>query len=631
MPRFRVALFFALGVFTALAVAPALAQGPASPAAPSGPVGTWPEWIGDDPTVYPDQFKLDNFTRGEGYYFSIPKIIASLLLLFCWVRSCDWVNQDGQYHKYPYLKWNLIVFAPFAASFLLQWFIPFYWLVSFPLLLIAYVVPLTMYVRMRNKKASDDEMVFTPLHIKRVLAEQLARVGVKINVAAKKTGPSSVVVLTSRNAPTPMDKQQREIAARATPGFVPACDVLHKSFLTRASGIMLDFSAEAVVVKYMVDGLWLDGEVMPRQIGDPVLATLKTICALKPEDRRTRQQGSFTATDEVTKQVAHCKLTTQGTKTGERALIQFEDAGVRKRRLPDLGLRQKVADELQELLNRKQGMVIIAAPPAGGLTSLTTACLAAIDRFTRSAMAVEDKQSKDVEVENIPVTLFDSLEQETPMSKLPGVIRQFPDVLVVPDMVNAETANLLCEEAIGDERLVITTCRAREAAEALLAPAVQTKVSLKTYAKAVSGVVAQRLVRKLCEKCKEAHPPQPAILQKLGIPADKVQAFYRPPTQQRPDGVCTECGGLGYKGQVALFELLIVDDLVRQTLLKEPKVDAVRAAARKAGMKTMEEEGLLQVVKGLTSVQELARVLKEGAAPAAPAAAKPQQPPAAKK
>jgi len=282
-------------------------------------------------------------------------------------------------------------------------------------------------------------------------------------------------------------------------------------------------------------------------------------------------------------------------------------------------------------MNRKQGLVIIAAPPAGGLTSLTTACLAAIDRFTRSAMAVEDKDAKDVEVENIPVVLFDSLEQETPMTKLPGVIRQFPDVLVVPDMVNAETANLLCEEAISDERLVVTTCRAREAAEALLAPAVQTKVSLKTYAKAVSGVIAQRLVRKLCEKCKEAHPPQPAILQKLGIPADKVQAFYRPPTQQRPEGVCTECGGLGYKGQVALFELLIVDDLVRQTLLKEPKVETIRAAARKAGMKTMEEEGLLQVVKGLTSVQELARVLKEGAAPAAPAAAKAPPPPTAKK
>ena len=107
--------------------------------------------------------------------------------------------------------------------------------------------------------------------------------------------------------------------------------------------------------------------------------------------------------------------------------------------------------------------------------------------------------------------------------------------------------------------------------------------------------------------------------------------FNWTPTQQRPDGVCTECGGLGYKGQIALFELLIVDDLVRQTLLKDPKVDTIRAAARKAGMKTMEEEGLLQVVKGLTSVQELARVLKEGAAPAAPAAARPQQPPAAKK
>ncbi|MGC3967507.1 MAG: ATPase, T2SS/T4P/T4SS family [Pirellulales bacterium] len=631
MLRFRVALIL-LCLLAAGTAAPAPAQAQNKPAEAAkvddAPKATWPVWVGES---YPEQFTGKNFSYGPGYYLSVPKIIFSVLLLLLWIRSCDWVNEDGQRHKHPYLKWNTIVVLPFAAAFAAQWFIPWYWAAGLPLMLVAYVVPLFAYVSFRNKKAPEDDLVFNGTHVRRVLAEQLGKLGIKID-SKPKTGPVSPVVLTARNAPTPPEKQQREIAARATPGFQPACGILHRSFETQATGIMLDYTAEAVAVKFMVDGLWLDGEPLNRQIGDAALTTLKTICGLKPEDRRTRQQGSFTAFDEFTKHTALCKFTSQGTKTGERVLIQFEDAQVHKRRISDIGLRQKQQEDLQELMNRKKGLIVIAAPPGGGLTSLSTACLAAVDRYTRSAMAIEDKQNPDIVVENVPVTFYDSLDQETPMSKLPGVIRQFPDVVIVPDMVNAEAANLLCEEATEEEKLIVTFARAKEAAEALLVPAVQTKVPLKTYAKAISGVVVQRLVRKLCDNCKEAYPPVPAILQKLGIPADKVPAFYRPPTQPRQE-VCSNCGGRGYKGQIALFELLIVDDLVRNTMLKEPKVDSLRLAARKSGMKTMEEEGLLQVVKGTTAVQELARVLKEGApAPAAaPAAGAAQRPPAAKK
>ncbi|MBL9084860.1 MAG: Flp pilus assembly complex ATPase component TadA [Planctomycetales bacterium] len=633
MPRFRIALFLPCLIAASMA-APAFAQNKAAPAAADAasadagaPAATWPIWVGDE---YPEQFTLKNFNYGQGYYLSIPKILVSVVLLLLWIRSCDWVNQDAQHHKYPYLKWNSIVVFPFAAAFILQWFLPWYWIAGFPLLLLSYVGPLFAYVGFRNKKATDDDKVFTSVHIRRVLAEQLAKVGVKID-SKPKTGPVSPVVLNARNAKTPAEKQQREIAARATPGFQAACGILHRSFETQATGIMLDYSAEAVAIKFLVDGVWLDAEPMHRQIGDPALATMKTVCGLKPDDRRTRQHGEFTAFDEFTKHTALCKFTSQGTKTGERVLIQFEDILVHKRRIGELGMRQKMQEDLQELMNRKQGLVVIAAPPAGGLTSLSTACLAAIDRFTRSAMALEDEQNKDIQVENVPVTFYDSLAQETPMSKLPGIIRQFPDVLIVPDMVNAESAALLCDEASTEDKLVVTFCRAKEAAEALLVPAVQTKVPLKAYGKAIAGVIVQRLVRKLCDNCKEAYPPQPAILQKLGIPADKVPAFFRTPTQPRQE-VCGNCSGRGYKGQIPLFELLVVDDTVRQTLLTQPKLEALRAAARKAGMKTMEEEGLLQVVKGTTSIQELQRVLREGA-PAAPAAAPAAapRPPAAKK
>jgi len=589
------------------------------------PVGTWPQWTNDSA---PDQFTSSKFVRGPGFYFSIPKLVLSLLVFFAWIKICDWINQDIRKTQLPYRLWNVIAFAPFAVAFLLQFVIPWYSL-SLGLMLAATVVPMVLYVRTRNKPLQADEQLFTPAHLRLLLSEKLRPLGIKISAAPRKKGLDPPITLQARGAPSKEEGQKREIAVRQSQGQAVARDLILKSIGHRAGAIMLDFSADSVAVKFLIDGVWLDGDSLPRPVGDPVAVSLKLLCGLRPDDRRTRQIGTFTAVEDATKRKLQAKFTSQGTKTGERAIIQYEDPSVRKRRLPDYALRAKVQEDLQTLLGAKRGLFVISAAPGTGLTSLVTVCLASIDRYTRSVMAIEDKQSADVEVENVQVTAYDSLEQETPMTKLPGVIRQFPDVLFVPEMVNAEAATFLCEDAVSDDRLIITTSRAREAAEGLLQPAIETKVPLKKYAAAVSGSIAQKLVRKLCDQCKEAYPPQPQILQKLGIPVDKVSAFYRPPTPN-PQGkqeICKACSGLGYSGQVAMVELLVVDDLIRQTMIREPKVETLRAAARRQGMKTFEDEGLMLVVKGITSVAELSRVLKEGATPASPPASPAPAPP----
>jgi type II secretory ATPase GspE/PulE/Tfp pilus assembly ATPase PilB-like protein len=140
------------------------------------------------------------------------------------------------------------------------------------------------------------------------------------------------------------------------------------------------------------------------------------------------------------------------------------------------------------------------------------------------------------------------------------------------------------------------------------------KIPAKSFAPAVTAVLHQRLIRKLCEKCKEAYAPPADLLKRLGIPAGRVQAFYRPPSPQQGQQApppCDDCLNVGYKGRTAIFELMLVDDGVRQAVVNTPKVDAIRTAARKAGMRTLQEEGIVLVVKGTTSLAELQRVLKE--------------------
>lgn len=138
------------------------------------------------------------------------------------------------------------------------------------------------------------------------------------------------------------------------------------------------------------------------------------------------------------------------------------------------------------------------------------------------------------------------------------------------------------------------------------------KVPAKELAEHVIAVVNQRLIRKLCEYCKEAYAPPAQVLQQLGIPEGKIQAFYRPrqPTEENPE-ICPECGGIGYTGRTAIFELLVVDQTVRKALTTNPKLEILRQAARRDGLKTFQEEGLVLVAKGVTSLPELMRVLKQ--------------------
>jgi type II secretory ATPase GspE/PulE/Tfp pilus assembly ATPase PilB-like protein len=297
--------------------------------------------------------------------------------------------------------------------------------------------------------------------------------------------------------------------------------------------------------------------------------------------------------------------------TGERVSVQLLGGYQRSfKNYNDLGMRAKLAEQWAALMARDKGLLVIAAPPEGGLTTLTDVSLSETDRLLRDFVAIEEASNRERELENIEVTTFDTSKGETAASILPALIRKYPNVYVMRDFSDPEAAKLLINEARDDDRLVITTVRAKDAAEALLR-LLQQKVPHRDFSQIVTAVLCIRLIRRLCDACKVAYAPTPDLLKKLGIPAGKIEALYRSPKPEEVDKPCKECGGLGMKGRTGLFELLVVDDKVREVLLKQPKIDLVRKAARLAGMRTFQEEGVLLVAKGVTSLAELQRVLKE--------------------
>jgi type II secretory ATPase GspE/PulE/Tfp pilus assembly ATPase PilB-like protein len=318
----------------------------------------------------------------------------------------------------------------------------------------------------------------------------------------------------------------------------------------------------------------------------------------------------FTSLEPVKTQAT---LICQGTQGGERVVVEFEVKGIHLVTLDDIGMRAKMQEQLNEVLQRKQGMVILSALPAGGLRTTTKVVLHGLDRFVREFAAVEDAGNRYDETENIPVTTYNRAGGQSPADVLVRVFRQQPNVVVVRDLVNAATVKMLCSDIATEERMVIGTVRAKDSVEALLRVYAIEKAPIPEFRDQIAAIVSQRLVRKLCDKCKEPYAPTADVLKQLGLPADKVKAFYRPPTLKADEDkrdICRECGGVGFLGQTAIFELLVIDDLMRKTLAASPKLDVLRAAARKSGMKSLQEEGIFMVVRGATSLPELMRVLK---------------------
>jgi len=399
------------------------------------------------------------------------------------------------------------------------------------------------------------------------------------------------------------------ITARQSPGYLLVKEMIADMAEKRSDRIILDYSQQSVVARQHVDGVWHNSEARDRESGDVMLAVMKTLANLSATERRKKQEGKFAAKYKDHSYV--CPIVSQGVPTGERVMVQLLGGFQHSfKRYDDLGMRSKLAEQWARLMTLDKGLLVIAGVPEGGVTTLTDVSLMETDRLLRDFVAIEEEHHREREIENIEVTTYDAAKGQTAASILPALIRKYPNVYVIRDFSDTDAAKLLLNEVRDDDRLVITNIHAKDAPEALLR-VLQLKVPQKEFAAVVTAVLCTRLIRKLCDACKVAYAPTPDLLKKLGIPPGKVEAFYRVPKPEEVDKPCKQCGGLGFFGRTGLFELLEVDDRIREILVKQPKLDLMRKAARLAGMRPFQEEGVVLVAKGATSLAELQRVLKE--------------------
>jgi general secretion pathway protein E len=544
-----------------------------------------------------------NLVRGPGFYLNLFKFVPVLLLYLLWASTTNWVDKDCKdLTNLRFETWNSIMFGTGVLGIAMVLLIPIYFVGLLMFLLLDFG-PLIYYVIQRNGTVPDDRKVMTPYHIGEVANGLLGKMGVrpifnKTDDGIDRTGPPILFIGKSQGKLDP----DRAAKAEESQYFMSAKELVYDAILRRATDIHLEPTEEQLSVRYRIDGILHAAEPFDKPTGTAVVNIFKVLSAMDISERRKPQDGSFAA--KLEGREIDFRVATSGSKSGEKLVMRILDNAASIAKIDEVGVRPKMATEIRELVTQPHGMFLCCGPTGSGKSTTLYACLREIDRFQKNIITVEDPI--EYHIDGITQIEINTKAGQTFALSLRSILRQDPDVIMIGEIRDQETATIACQAATTGH-MVFSTVHANDTVTALFR-LLDLGVEPFMIASALTAVLGQRLVRCLCETCKEPYKPKPEFLQKANLPADKVDVFYRPP--EEPQVVCPVCGGTGYQGRTGIFELLVISEPIRDMLRENPSINAIKAEARKNGMIYLQEDGLRQVIQGKTSIKELLRVVK---------------------
>jgi general secretion pathway protein E len=574
------------------------------------------------------------FPRGPGLYFHPAKLIFLVLLYFAWLRTCRWVNDDCNLMKLPSEMWNPILLLCGVAGLLAVWFFPIFAL-GFLVFLVLYLAPTLCYVSLRNEKATQDQKVLTPQHIRKLL-----RTWLRLNLAEPeepRLRPIPVRFI-GKSAKEDPDELRRVARLQDSKGYRAALELVADAIEKRATDIHLEPTKDEMIVRFRIDGILESSNPFARATGDAVINIFKVLADLDITEKRKPQDGSFSAEvnmpvdpsesgqsnkkksededgeedqafrePEYHRRQVDFRVATAGSVVGEKLVLRILDPARQVVTLARVGMREVLRKQVRALVTQPHGLFIVCGPTGAGKSTTLYACLAQIDRFQKNVITIENPV--EYHIDNVTQIEVNPKAGKTFATELRSILRQDPDVIYIGEIRDQETAEIACQAA-QTGHMVFTTLHANDTVTAV-ARLVDLGVQPFMVANALSAVLGQRLVRLLCPNCKTRYKPNADLLRKANLPADKIKYFYRPPEKSNdPDSQCPVCLGSGYRGRTGVFELLEITDPIREMIRENPNFNAIRQQAVKQGMKYLQEDGLRQVIEGRTSIQELLRVCK---------------------
>jgi type IV pilus assembly protein PilB len=367
----------------------------------------------------------------------------------------------------------------------------------------------------------------------------------------------------------------------------------------RASDIHIEPQQRDIRIRFRIDGVLTEAMHTKRTLHAGMISRLKVMADLDIAEKRVPQDGRVTVN--VDKRAVDLRVATMPTAWGEKCVLRILDHSEGVKHLGELGFEGGALETYQDAYNRPYGAVLITGPTGSGKTTTLYATLEQINSPTRNIVTVEDPvEARIPGLSQMQVNPKAGLSFAT---ALRSILRADPDVLMVGEMRDRETALIGIEAALTGH-LVFATLHTNDAASAI-SRLVEMGVESFLVSSAIECIVAQRLGRRLCAKCAETYKPTAEVLMTNGFPWEKGDPI---PLLKRPVG-CNACAGTGYRGRLAIVEVLKVTDEIRGLTVEHRSAEVIKKQAIAQGMRTLREDGLKKALDGITSVEEVLRVV----------------------
>ena len=390
-------------------------------------------------------------------------------------------------------------------------------------------------------------------------------------------------------------EKPKELARLPVPQLVDA--LLQQALQERASDIHIEPVTQGLRVRFRIDGMLREKELLPLEMQAAVLSRIKLLSAMDIAEKRLPQDGRWRVQKE--NQDVDVRVSTLPVQGGEKAVLRILPFRGMRQNIETLGFSKDALQRYRLLYQKPQGIILICGPTGSGKTTTLYATLAELNRPESNLVSIEDPV--ELQLAGMNQVQVNAKAGLTFATALRAILRQDPNIIMVGEIRDAETADAAVRAAMTGH-LVFSTLHTNDAAGAV-ARLLDLGVPPFLVAASLLGVVAQRLVRLVCQECRQSYQPAEHTAEEMllkDVPEGK-RSFVK-------GCGCAACGQTGYRGRQAIYEVMPVTSRLRQLIQEKAAAYEIAAAAREEGMHTMSEDGVAKAAAGLTSLSEVVRV-----------------------
>jgi type IV pilus assembly protein PilB len=404
--------------------------------------------------------------------------------------------------------------------------------------------------------------------------------------------------------------KQAKGSSKAEPPIIKLVEtILDYAHQNKASDVHIEPLENKSLVRFRIDGVLHDVVALPLELHPRIVTRIKVLAKLRTDEHQSSQDGKLQyKTQLANKEDLDIRVSLVPITEGEKVVMRLLSERSRQMSLDDLGLQKKDLAKVRSAYQKPHGMILSTGPTGSGKTTSLYVILQVLNQAKVNIMTIEDPVEYDIErVNQIQVNEKTEL---TFAKGLRSIVRQDPDIILVGEVRDEDTAGIAINSAMTGH-LVLSTLHTNNAATAV-PRLMDLGVEPFLIASSVNVIIAQRLVRKICQKCRESYDATPDQVE-VHLTKETTQKFFEDKKSQTvyQGKGCEVCHHTGYVGRIGVFEVLVLDDDIRQAITTKSDASEIQALAVKAGMTSMLEDGLEKIKQGLTTFEEVIRVTKE--------------------